>query len=84
MIRILNGEAAEMTAEEEGRYARLSAQTNAQRIEELKRLLAESDYKTLKYVEGAIDGDEFEAACAERAAMRSEINRLEAELQNEE
>lgn len=63
----------EMTQEEENALSL----TPADRIEQLKELLAATDYKTLKYVEGRLGEEEFAAACAEREAWRSEINLLE-------
>ena len=53
-------------------------------IEELKAKLAETDYKTLKYVEGELTEEEFLAEKLERALWRAEINRLEAELDEQE
>ena len=73
MIVIRNGTAVEMTAEEE-LLMRPSPET---RLEELKELLRESDYKTLKYAEGALSEEEFETSRRERAAWRAEINRIE-------
>lgn len=52
-------------------------------IEELKRMLAETDYKTLKYVEGELSEEEFLEEKQERALWRAEINRLEAELEEQ-
>lgn len=47
------------------------------RLEELYTLLIQSDYKTLKHIEGQISDDEFEAIKAQRQAWRDEINELE-------
>ena len=49
------------------------------RIEELKQLLAESDYKALKFAEGWISAEDYAATKAERQAWREEINSLEAD-----
>jgi hypothetical protein len=49
-------------------------------ISDLKDQLAESDYKTLKYVEGQIDEKEFEEIKAERQALRDKIGELEEKL----
>ena len=49
-------------------------------IDELKRRLAETDYKTLKYVEGELSEEEFLIEKSVRALWRAEINRLESEL----
>lgn len=47
------------------------------RISELKQFLADTDYKTIKYVEGEISDEEYEPVLAERKAWRKEINELE-------
>ena len=46
------------------------------RIEELKRNLADTDYKILKVVEGAATLAEIAATIKQRAAWRKEINEL--------
>lgn len=51
---------------------------NYARIMELKRLLAESDYKAIKYAEGLITAEEYAPIKAERQAWRDEINELES------
>lgn len=70
-----NGVLCDMTGEEE----LLTVPSAADRIEELKALLAETDYKTLKYVEGRLSLEEFELSNAQREAWRAEINLLEGE-----
>jgi hypothetical protein len=47
------------------------------RIAELKQLLAESDYKAIKYAEGWLTADEYADTKAQRQAWRNEINELE-------
>ena len=47
------------------------------RISLLKTSLASTDYKTIKYIEGKLTEEEFEANNAKRQAWRDEINRLE-------
>lgn len=47
------------------------------RINELKQLLEDSDYKVLKYAEGELSEEEFLQAREQRRAWRAEINRLE-------
>ena len=61
----------EPTEEEVAEMQRLN------RIAELKQLLAESDYKAIKYAEGWLTADEYAATKAERQAWRDEINELE-------
>ena len=47
------------------------------RIAELKQLLAESDYKAIKFAEGWLTADEYAATKSQRQAWRDEINELE-------
>ena len=55
----------------------LAEQAKQARISELKMLLAESDYKAIKFAEGWLTGDEYAVTKAERQAWRDEINALE-------
>lgn len=48
------------------------------RIKELKDLLAQSDYKAIKYAEGILTEAEYAPTKALRQAYRAEINTLEA------
>lgn len=50
----------------------------------LKGQLAESDYKALKYAEGVFTQAEYLPIKQERQALRDEINRLEAEIAEQE
>lgn len=50
------------------------------RITELKTLLAATDYKALKFAEGAITKTEYAETKVLRQSYRDEINKLEAEL----
>ena len=61
----------EPTAEE------VAEQQRQARIDELKMLLQESDYKAIKYAEGWLTGDEYAYTKAQRQEWRDEINRLE-------
>ena len=61
----------EPTEEEVAEMQRLN------RIAELKQLLAESDYKAIKFAEGWLTADEYAATKAQRQAWRDEINELE-------
>lgn len=56
------------------------ADINKERILELKDLLSASDYKCLKYVDGALTDEEYAEIKALRQAWRDEINELEKEL----
>lgn len=48
-----------------------------QEIWGLKRLLAESDYKAIKYAEGWLSDEDYAAVKAQRQAWRARINALE-------
>lgn len=45
----------------------------------LKGMLADTDYKTMKYIEGKLTEEEYEAAKAERQLWRDEINEIQQE-----
>ena len=49
-------------------------------IENLKFLLAQTDYKAIKYAEGMITPQEYEPIKQQRQAWRDEINELEQQL----
>ncbi len=51
-----------------------------QEILDCKRQLEESDYKCLKYVDGALSEEEYAEVKAERQALRNRINELEESL----
>lgn len=55
----------------------VAEQQRLARIDELKQLLADSDYKAIKYAEGWITAEDYADTKAERQAWREEINRLE-------
>ncbi len=69
---------AEKKAEEAQRAASPSF-VRAARLSELRSLLADSDYKAIKYAEGLITEEEYAPIKAQRQSWRDEINRLEAE-----
>ena len=50
------------------------------RISELKKLLADSDYRAIKYAEGEYSEEQYAPYKAQRQAYRQEINQLEEEL----
>lgn len=54
------------------------AELNAEKIEQLKAELAATDYKCLKYIDGAISESEYAEVKAYRAELRRQINELEA------
>ena len=51
-----------------------------ERIAELKQLLAQTDYRAIKYAEGMYTEEEYAPYKAQRSAYREEINQLEEEL----
>ena len=50
-------------------------------INAFKQLLTQTDYKALKHADGAMTDEEYEETRQEREFYRSEVNRLEAELE---
>lgn len=52
---------------------------NKNRILELKKLLASTDYKAIKFAEGELSYSEYEDIKIQRRMWRSEINSLEEE-----
>lgn len=50
------------------------------RIVELKRNLKNTDYKAIKYAEGAISFAEYADTLKQRQEWRAEINALETEI----
>lgn len=50
------------------------------KIDELKKKLQETDYKCLKYVDGALSKEEYEEVKELRQSYRDEINKLEETL----
>jgi len=53
---------------------------NKERIKVLKNLLAETDYKAIKFAEGLITPEEYETIRQQRQAWREEINLLGVDL----
>lgn len=49
-------------------------------ISRLKQELAETDYKALKYIDGALSEEEYAPVREQRQALRNQINELEAEI----
>ena len=50
------------------------------RINQLKKLLADTDYQAIKYAEGMISENDYQPIKAQRQAWRDEINQLELSL----
>lgn len=72
------------TIEDKGEYyevveipAPTEAETNAVKIAQLKAELSATDYKCLKYVDGALTEEEYAEVKKYRASLREQINQLE-------
>lgn len=72
------------TIEDKGEYYEVveikpptQEEINAMEVERLKSELASTDYKCLKYVDGAISESEYAEVKAYRAELRARINELE-------
>lgn len=50
------------------------------RMDEIKVELSQTDYLTMKFIEGELSDEEYEPHKAHRASLREEYNRLENEL----
>lgn len=50
------------------------------KIQKLKKNLADTDYKAIKYATDVITEEEYEPTRKQRAAWRAEINALETEI----
>lgn len=66
-----------LTEEQEQEITNLEAQ---QEIEALKFELKETDYYTLKYIEGALSEEVFKEKCAYRQSLRDRIKELESKI----
>ena len=51
-----------------------------EKIDKVKKDLANTDYKVMKYIEGLIDEEEFNDVKEYRAELRAQINELEQEI----
>lgn len=74
------------TIEDKGEYyevveipATTQEERNAMEVEQLKAELASTDYKCLKYVDGALSDEEYAEVRSYRAELRARINELEGE-----
>ena len=66
-----------LTAEQEQEITNLEAH---QEIDALKFELKETDYYTLKYMEGALSEEVFKEKCAYRQGLRDRIGELERKI----
>lgn len=57
---------------------RTEKETALLRIEELKSLLTNEDFKTIKFIQGKLSQEEFDKVVAQCDEWRKEINELEA------
>lgn len=62
------------------REAQIARNSKLSRIQELKDLLAATDYQAIKHSEGLIPEEEYASIKAQREGWRAEINQLEEEL----
>ena len=73
-LKVIN---KKLTAEQEQEITNLEAQ---QEIEALKLELKETDYYTLKYMEGNLSEEIFKEKCAYRQSLRDRIRELESKI----
>lgn len=65
-----------------GKKQKRSVQEIQGDINALKQLLANTDYQAIKYSEGELTEEEYAEMKANRHRWRTEINELEAELED--
>lgn len=80
MKKYCNGEYVEMTAEDLADYETDDRDYQSE-IREIKEKLAETDYKCLKFVDGALSEEEYAPVRQYRQSLRDEINTLEAQAE---
>lgn len=73
-LKVIN---KKLTTEQEQEITNLEAH---QEIDALKFELKETDYYTLKYVEGALSEEVFKETCAYRQSLRDRIKELESKI----
>ncbi len=73
-----NGIYRDMTEEEISQIQ--NTNTAEMQIEALKKNLADTDYKAIKYAEGLISEEDYAPIKKQRQQWRNEINLLELEL----
>ena len=76
MKKYVNGKYIEMTQEEIEALQNVPRDIQAE-IEVLKQELSETDYKCLKYVDGALSEEEYATVREYRQSLRDKINELE-------
>jgi hypothetical protein len=74
MKKYVNGQYIEMTSEE---ISKLANESVADKIQQLKTNLAETDYIACKIAEGVATKEEYADIIEQRQLWRSEINELE-------
>ena len=72
-----NSNYEEYVVEIQAEHKKFEIQT---RIQKLKMLLAETDYRAIKYAEGLYTEEEYAPYKEQRKAYRDEINSLEKEI----
>ena len=58
-------------------------ETAKKRINDLKDLLASTDYQAIKFAEGELTAEEYEETKQQRKKWREEINKLELIINNQ-
>lgn len=66
--------------DEEKYKEKLEKMEKAKRIQELKKYLADTDYKVFKYMDGEISEEDYAVIKQQRMNAREEIRRLEEEV----
>lgn len=77
LTKLLNNDFSDNVASDE----EMSIMQKIVRISELKQLLADTDYRAIKYAEGYYTEEEYAPYKALRQSYRDEINNLEQELE---
>lgn len=77
LTKLLNNDFSDNVASDE----EMSIMQKIVRISELKQLLADTDYRAIKYAEGYYTEEEYAPYKALRQSYRDEINKLEQELE---
>lgn len=78
MKKYVNGKLVKMTSDE---ISNLANESVADKIQQLKTNLADTDYIACKIAEGVATKEEYADIIAQRQMWRTEINRLEKEYE---
>lgn len=75
-LLLSNYECIKMTEDE--LHTMQEKELDMKRIQELKEMLSNEDFKTIKFIQGKITQEEFDKVVAQCDEWRKEINELEA------